>query len=438
MSDAEKFPAHPRLPLWAWILLGLGLGLAAGIFLRQAVWRETGVWIIQNLVKPIGTIWLRLIFMTVVPLVFCALALGVAGMGELARLGRVGLKTLIFTVVISSLAVVIGIALVNLVRPGEGLPEKAVAELRATFREGEGHVAKARQAKGVAETLVDIVPRNPLEEAATAFDSPRGGMLAVMFFALMFGTALASVRSEKTQSVSEFLEGLYEVLMKIIGWAMRLAPVGVGALICSTTATLGLTYLEPLGWYVGVVLAGLALHLVVVYGALLLFVVKTGPWSFFLRIHEVMATAFATSSSNATLPTTLRVSQERLGLPREISHFVLTLGSTANQNGTALFEGVTILFLAQFFGIELTLSQQVTVVLMSVLAGIGTAGVPGGSLPMIVIVMESVGIPGEGIGIILGVDRILDMCRTTLNVTGDVVVAAAVSVSEGHPLGPAR
>jgi len=275
---------------------------------------------------------------------------------------------------------------------------------------------------------------NAIEEAASAFNSPRGGMLAVMFFALMFGIALASTRAEKAEPVTRFLEGMYEVLMKLIGWAMVAAPIGVAALMCSTTATLGTKFLEPLAKYVAVVIIGLALHQFGVYSLILRFLVGVNPLTFFKRIQEVMATAFATASSNATLPTTLKVSQEKVGVSKEVSNFVLTLGSTANHNGTALFEGITVLLMAQFFGIDLTLGQQVIVMLMSILAGIGTAGVPGGSLPLIVLVMQSVGIPGEGIGIILGVDRILDMCRTTVNVTGDIVVASYISKSEGHPL----
>jgi DAACS family dicarboxylate/amino acid:cation (Na+ or H+) symporter len=251
-------------------------------------------------------------------------------------------------------------------------------------------------------------------------------MLAVMFFALFFGVAMIFV-PEKTRTLADFLEGLYAVCMKIIGFAMWLAPFGVACLVFALTARLGLSLVPPLLGFIVTVLLGLALQLAVVYPVVLWLFARRSPWSFFRGISDAVLTAFGTSSSNATLPTALRVAEEDLRLPREVSHFVLTIGATGNQNGTALFEGVVVLFLAQVFHVELTLVQQITVVLMAMLAGVGTAGVPGGSLPLIVIVMQSVGVPGEGIGLILGVDRLLDMCRTTLNVTGDLTIAACVA-----------
>jgi DAACS family dicarboxylate/amino acid:cation (Na+ or H+) symporter len=255
-------------------------------------------------------------------------------------------------------------------------------------------------------------------------------MLAVMFFALMLGIALAVSPRQRVQPLINVLEALYEVTMVIIGFAMRLAPYGVAMLIFTLTARFGFSVVRQLGAYVAVVLFGLAFHQFVTYSLLLRLLGRTSPIEFFRGIREVMVTAFSTSSSNATLPTALRVTEENLGVPRDIAAFVLTLGSTANQNGTALFEGVTVLFLAQFFGVDLSLGKQVLVVLMSVLAGIGTAGVPGGSLPLIVPVLIAVGVPGEGIGVILGVDRLLDMCRTVLNVTGDITAAVVVARSE--------
>jgi DAACS family dicarboxylate/amino acid:cation (Na+ or H+) symporter len=211
---------------------------------------------------------------------------------------------------------------------------------------------------------------------------------------------------------------------------MRLAPYGVACLVFAMTARLGLTLVPPLLGFMATVLIGLALQMAVVYPLALWLFAKRSPWAFFRDISDAIVTAFGTSSSNATLPVSLRVAEENLRLPRSVSNFVLTIGATGNQNGTALFEGVVVLFLAQVFHVELTLVQQVTVVLMAMLAGIGTAGVPGGSLPLVVVVMQSVGVPGEGIGIILGVDRLLDMCRTTLNVTGDLAIAACVAPSQ--------
>ena len=275
-------------------------------------------------------------------------------------------------------------------------------------------------------TLTAIVPDNPLRAAS------QGEMLAVMFFSLMVGIGIALSPPEKVAPLVKVLEGLYEVVMRLIELVMRLAPYGVAALLFTLTARFGLSILKPLLGYMGVVLAGLGIHLFVTYSLLVRYLGGMQPGFFFRQISEVMMTAFSTSSSNATLPTALRVTQENLGVPRDIASFVLTLGSTANQNGTALFEGVTILFLAQFYGVHLSLGSQALVVLVSVLAGIGTAGVPGGSLPLMVPILQSVGVPGEGIGIILGVDRLLDMSRTVLNVTGDITAAVYVANSEGR------
>jgi DAACS family dicarboxylate/amino acid:cation (Na+ or H+) symporter len=436
-EDHRGFWGRQPLPnrILIGLAIGLTLGLLANLFAPGAPWVEK---LIRYVAYPVGQIFLRLIFMVVIPLVFAALTLGVAELGDLRRLGRIGAKTFTFALVVTLISVTIGVVLVNVVRPGQGIDPVAREQLVSTLVSPEARrpVEQAGEAKGVVDTLLDIVPRNPLEDAVRAFDASYrgGGLLAVMFFSLVFGVALASLDRSKTAGLVAALEGLYEVVMKIISFAMRLAPYGVAALLFTISARLGFGIVGVLAKYVGVVLVGLAIHQFGVYGLLVRLLVRMNPVVFFKKIREIMLVAFSTSSSNATLPTALRVTEARLAVPREISGFVLTLGSTANQNGTALFEGVTVLFLAQFFGVELTLAQQVQVVLMSILAGIGTAGVPGGSLPLIVIVLQSVGVPGEGIGVILGVDRILDMCRTTVNVTGDVACAAYVARSEGYEL----
>jgi DAACS family dicarboxylate/amino acid:cation (Na+ or H+) symporter len=229
------------------------------------------------------------------------------------------------------------------------------------------------------------------------------------------------------------LEAVFDVCMVIIGFAMRIAPYAVACLVFGVTARLGFDILRTLVWFVLTTLAGYTIHMVVVYSLTIRVFARMSPLEFFRRISEAILTAFATSSSNATLPTAMRVAEDSLKLPRNVANFVLTVGATGNQNGTALYEGVVVLFLAQVFGVELTMLQQFTVVLMSVLAGVGTAGVPGGSLPLIAILLGTVGVPPEGIGIILGVDRILDMCRTVLNVTGDLTIAACVARVERGP-----
>ena len=415
---SERWPLHLR------ILLGVGVGVAAGVTANLvaggAPWLT---WTTDYVTEPFGRIFLRLIFMVVLPLVFSALALGVAGLGDIGRLGRIGAKTFAYTIFATGLSVALGLALVNLVRPGAGLPEATRAALTANA--ARGPAVTAAEAPVGLQAVLAIVPDNPLRAAVN------GDMLAVMFFSLMIGLGLALAPRETVAPLIAVLEGLYAVVMKVIDLAMKLAPYGVAALLFTLTARLGAGVLRQLASYVGVVLLGLAIHQFVTYALIVRFLGGMSPRLFFQRIRTVMLTAFSTSSSNATLPLALTVTERDLGVPREIANFVLTLGSTANQNGTALFEGVTVLFLAQFYGVDLSLQSQLIVVLMSILAGVGTAGVPGGSLPLIVPVLVTVGVPAEGIGIIFGVDRLLDMCRTVLNVSGDITAAVVVARSEG-------
>lgn len=414
------------MPLHTRIIIGLFVGAASGTLARVLFGDSEGLATFTTYVtEPFGRLFLRLIFMIVLPLLFSALALGVAGLGDVRTLGRIGLKTFLYTIVVTSASVALGLGLVNIFRPGASLTPETRALLRQSMPAPVTTTASTAE-NPVSRMLNMIVPDNPLRAAA------QGEMLAVMFFSLMFGIGIALSPIEKVTPLIRMLEGLYEVVMRLIELAMRLAPYGVAALLFTLTARFGLAVLKPLFGYVGVVLGGLCIHLLVTYSILVRYWGGMSPRFFFRQVNEVMVTAFSTSSSNATLPTALRVTQEKLGVPRDIASFVLTLGSSANQNGTALFEGVTILFLAQFYGVELTLGSQLLVILFSVLAGIGTAGVPGGSLPMMVPILQSVGVPGEGIGIILGVDRILDMSRTVLNVTGDVTAAVVIAHSEGR------
>ncbi len=390
-------------------------------------------WLVDNVTTPLGKVFLRLIFMVVVPLVFAALTLGVYGLGDVHRLGRVGLRTLLYTVLLSTIAVLIGVALVNTIRPGGRLDRTKAEVLRTQFESrATGLVQSAKQAKPLRDTLLDIIPENPIQEMVGAVDgsSKGNGMLAVMFFALTFGAALTLIPTDRAESLIRMLQAVFDACMIIIGVAMKLAPFAVAFLIFGVTARLGGDILQTLLWFVLTVFVGLSLQLFVVYSAAIRVLGGMSPMKFFRCVSEAMLTAFGTSSSNATLPTALRTADQRLGLPKEIAHFVLTVGATGNQNGTALYEGVVVLFLAQVFGVDLSFGQQMTVVLMSMLAGVGTAGVPGGSLPLIVIVLRTVGVPGEGIAIILGVDRVLDMCRTVVNVVGDLAIATCVSRGE--------
>ena len=444
-SEQDTHKSDHGLPLHTKILIGLITGIVAGLVAHSLGAGEKGAagdansnglqdWLdtVIYWAEPVGKTFLRLMFMVVVPMVFSALALAVADIGDVRKLGRMGLKTLGFTAILSSSAVLIGVGLVDLLRPGHSLGDEQRQKLLDQYASGAADkISKAKDAKPIRDTLVDLLPENPLQEMVGAVDgsSKGNGMLAVMVFALICGIAITS-KPEETKTFVGWLEGLYSISMSVIGFAMKLAPYGAGCLVFALAAQLGLDILRTLMWFVITALLGLSLQLFGVYSLVVMVFARMSPWKFFSAVSEAMLVGFGTSSSRATLPTAIKVANEELKLPQRVSNFVLTVGATGNQNGTALYEGVVVLFLAQVMGVELTASQQFTVVLMSILAGVGTAGVPGGSLPLIVVVMQSVGVPGAAIGIILGVDRILDMCRTVVNVTGDLAIAACVAKSE--------
>lgn len=409
------------------LLLALILGIALGAILHPYSDINAIRQINTHLLHPIGQIFLRLIFMAVVPLVFSALVLGVYELGRGRSLGRVASRTLLYTLIASSLSVFIGIGLVNVLKPGRGfqIDPKAMQEQSSNVLTIQQN---ASGAKSFSEILVELIPKNPIESATKALS---GEMLQLMVFALIFGVALSLLNvDEDSGPLIPFLRQVFNASMKIVDFAMAIAPIGVFAIIFNTIFKFGSGILASLAYYVLVVVAGLLIQQYGVYTILLKIFTRRSPLEFFSKCREVYLYAFSTASSNATLPLTLETAETKLKLPPHVSRFVLTVGSTANQNGTALFEGVTVLFLAQVYGIDLTFAQQLQVVLMSILAGIGTAGVPGGSLPLIMIVLQSVGIPPEGIGLILGADRFLDMCRTTLNVSGDLVISALVAEQE--------
>jgi DAACS family dicarboxylate/amino acid:cation (Na+ or H+) symporter len=416
------------VPLHAKILIGLVLGAVAGLLAQQVLGAKDPnlVWFTNNVAKPLGEIFLYLLFMIVVPLLFSALILGVGELGTAARVGRIGIVSLVLTVILSAIAVGIGFAGANLVKPGDAIPEAKRVELRETYAseaDAEKNLATAQRTAEDPPAL-GIIPRNPFKEINRALE---GGLLPFMFFALMFGLGLAAVESSKSQPVYAFFEGIFAASQKIIEFAMRYGPIGVFFLVFRTTATLGFDLIGALGLYVVLVLACLAIQQFVVYSLALKFIAKRNPWEFFRQMRTTMITAFATSSSNATLPTALKAATEEVGLPKNISSFVLTVGATANQNGTALFEGITILFLAQLFGVDLTAAQQLSIMGLAIVAGIGTAGIPGGAWPMIATILVMFKVPAEAIGIVIGIDRILDMSRTVLNVTGDMTIAACVA-----------
>mgnify|MGYP001305519048 CR=1 FL=1 len=423
-SDTRGLALHEK------ILIGLVVGAILGIVVNTttsvgSAWHVRWMWLVKYVADPLGQVFLRLLFMVVVPLVFASLALGVAQLGDLKRIGRVGVKALLYFLMVTLLSVTIGLTLVNTIRPGVGFSPEIQAQLMEQFGGDADKRQAAADPRGFGiHTFVEIVPRNPIQSAAET------SMLSVIFVALVFGIALTLIPEHKSEPVMRVLDGVGEAIIKIVGFAMQLAPFAVAALIFATTARFGWTLLQSLMWYALCVLAGLFILQFGVYTVLVKVLAGLNPIAFFRRITPVMVTAFSTSSSNATLPTTIKSAEEELGVPRQIAGFVLPLGATMNMNGTALFEGVTCVFLAQVFGVELTMGQQLVVIVMGVLMAIGAAGVPGGSIPLIMIILSTIGVPPGGIAIILGIDRILDMARTVPNVTGDLTCACFVARTE--------
>ncbi|AKF02962.1 dicarboxylate/amino acid:cation symporter [Sandaracinus amylolyticus] len=408
------------------LVIGAGLGaLAHALFAGHPV--LDGV--VRYVTEPIGDVFLRLLFMLVIPVVVSSLATGIAGLRDLRALGRVGLRTLGFTVVVSSIAVLLGIVMVNVLRPGDGLSSAAREQLVASATSPPVDAAAERSP---GDLFVELVPSNPFAAMAA------GDMLPIIVFAALLGVGLVLTRTDDARRFEDALRGLNDVLLRLLQLVLRAAPLGVACLLFTKTAQLGWALLGQLAGYVGTVLGALAIQQLVVYPLVVRVIGGTSPRAFFRGARDAMLTAFATASSSATLPTSLLVAERELALPPHVSRFVLTVGATANQNGTALFEGITVLFLAQLYGVELSVGQQVIVVLVCILGGIGTAGVPAGSLPVIVMLCGMIGVPAEGVGIVLGVDRLLDMCRTTLNVTGDLVAAVVVSRGEPPAITPAR
>jgi DAACS family dicarboxylate/amino acid:cation (Na+ or H+) symporter len=405
------------------LFIGLVLGVLVGVVLHPYADSASVSAVNANLLRPIGQIFLRSIFMIVVPMVFSALVVGVYELGQGHGLSGVAARTLGFTVMMSAASVVIGVTLVNLLTPGAGLELQALLPAPSGVDQLR---ANAAAVKPLSDTLVELIPRNPIDSAVRALD---GEMLPLMVFALIFGVALSRLPTHDGQRnlLVRVLDQVFDACMLIVHFVMKLSPIAVFAIVFNTALTFGTGVFTSLFLYVLTVTLGLLVQQFGVYPALLRVVAHRSPIAFFKNCREVYLYAFSTASSNATLPLSLEVAETKLRLPPDISRFVLTVGSTANQNGTALFEGVTVLFLAQAYGLDLTAGQQVRVMLMAILAGIGTAGVPGGSLPMVMIVAQSVGVPAEGLALILGVDRFLDMCRTTVNVSGDLVIAALVS-----------
>jgi Na+/H+-dicarboxylate symporter len=405
-------------------VLGVVFGLIGYYYLPQSQFAFMGR--VTEVLTFVGALFLRMIFMVVVPLILSALMLGTIELGKGAGLGKVGGRALLFTVLFSSIAACIAVSLTNILKPGVGLVFD-----KAALAQNSGVLTISKNAAATAtkpwyQYIVDLLPYNPIDSAARAFS---GEIVALMVFALFFGWALSRVIKDDEHPMTQVLDSVFKASMQIIDLALKIAPYAIFGIVFNTTYRMGAGFLGNVAYFAFVVVAGLVIQFAVVYSFFLATVAKVNPLSFYAQCKEVYLYAFSTASSNATLPVALECGERVLKLPPKIVRFVLTIGASANQNGSGLYEGVVVIFMAQVFGVDLSIGQQFLVIMMSMLAGVGTAGVPGGSLPLIVVLMIQVGVPAEGIGLILGVDRFLDMCRTTLNVAGDLVIAKLVSTT---------
>ncbi|WP_034868464.1 dicarboxylate/amino acid:cation symporter [Clostridium lundense] len=389
------------------IMIGLILGVIVGLLFVPAPKIAT------TYIKPIGTLFLNLIKMTIVPLVFASLVVGAASIGDVKKLGRIGGKTMIYFFATTAIAIVIGLILANIFKPGVGAPLVQGAQQKAT------------EAPSLIQTLLDIVPTNPVDALA------KGNMLQIIFFALFTGVG-ATYIGEKGQPYLKFCESLAEIMYKITEVIMNLAPYGVFALIVPVIATNGPKVLLPLMKVILVCYLGFILHAIIAYSFSVKAFSKISPLEFFKGASPATAIAFSTSSSSGTLPITIKTVRETFGVSEGIASFVLPLGTTINMDGTAIYQGVCAIFIAQAYGIPLTIGQQLTILLTALLASVGTAGVPGAGFMMLMMVLSSVGLPLEGAALIAGIDRILDMGRTAVNVTGNVAASIVVGATEGE------
>jgi Na+/H+-dicarboxylate symporter len=400
-----------KLNLTTKIIAALILGAITGLLLNIFA---PGVFTMLNtyLFVPLGQIFLSLISMLVVPLVFLSIILGSAGLGDPQKLGRIGLKTVVYFLATTCFAIIIGLALATVVQPGS-----------AGDFDTEGAEFSSEEAPPVSETLMNIIPKNPIAAMS------EGDMLQIIVFAVFIGLALTAL-GEKTKGILSLVEQGNEIMMYLVSIVMKFAPYGTFGLIATAIGSQGFSAIRAMGAYMLVVVAALIIHSIVTYGGTIAFLAKKSPIWFFKNFAPAMTVAFSTSSSNATLPISMDVAQKRLKVPESISSFVQPLGATINMDGTAIMQGVATMFIAQAYGIDLTMGELATVVLTALLASIGTAGVPGVGLIMLAMVLGSAGLPVEGIGLILGIDRVLDMARTAVNITGDAACAVYVAETE--------
>ncbi|HNQ58969.1 MAG TPA: dicarboxylate/amino acid:cation symporter [Bacteroidales bacterium] len=413
-----------RIPLYVKILAGLAIGIFVGII---AVITNSGGFIIDY-VKPFGTIFLNLLKLIAIPLIFTSLVSGIAGLSNIKKFSTLGVQTFVLYIVTTVIAVCIGLGLVNLIRPGDYFSEGKRSEMMAKYGQSISIDEKNVQNLGhrsPLQFLVDMVPENIVDAA-----SSNTSMLQIIVFAVLFGLALISINEQFSEPVKKFIVGLNEVILKIVDFIMLIAPIGVLALmaglivdVIGKDAAEGIQLFVSLGLYFLTVLVGIFIIIILIYPSILRIFVKVSFRQFYKAIFPAQLVAFSTSSSAATLPVTMEQVEKELGIDREITSFVLPLGVTINMDGTSLYQAIASIFIAQVMGIDLSLSQMLTVLIMAVMASIGSAGVPGAGMVMLIVILNSIGIPAEGLALIIAIDRPLDMFRTVVNVTGDAMIA---------------
>lgn len=414
------------------IIIGLLLGLVYGVIAASAGWTD----FTEEFIAPFGTIFLKLLQLIAVPLVLASLIMGVASLSNLRKLSRIGGKTIGIYLGTTFIALIIGLVLVNVMRPGDTVPPDVRDQLQETYSDDaasrQQQADQMQEERGSLQILVDAVPSNFFSAA-----SDNRNMLQIVFFSIFFGIGLIMIPKEKAKPILDLFDGLNDLIIKLVDIIMYMAPVGVFALLASTITSIAagggiVELLAALGYYSIAVLLGLIIHTFITYPTLIKLFTPIGLKTFFSGIAPAQLVAFSTSSSGATLPVTMESAEKNIGVSEEVSSFVLPLGATINMDGTGLYQAIAAVFIAQTVGMDLSLTAQLTIVFTALLASIGTAAVPGAGIIMLVIILEAVGVPNAGIALILGVDRILDMCRTVTNVTGDVTVATIVAASEGQ------
>lgn len=375
-------------------------------------------------IKPVGDLFIRLLSFLAIPLVISTLIVGAASLSDFKKLGRIGLKTFSLYILTTTVAITLGLGLANLISPGTKVSPDSKSRLMSSFEEESAEKSLETIDVSIVDFFVEIVPKNPFDAISN------GNMLQIVFLAVIFGITLTLIEKHKRDVVISFFDGVSDTMIKMVDIFMLIAPFGVFPLIAATVADFGFDILTTLIWYIAAVVIGLAIQTYLVYGTILKLIGKVSLRDFFMNIRNAQAIGFSTSSSAATLPITIDCVENKMKTNKEVSGFVLPLGATINMDGTALYQGVAAVFIAQVYGFELTIIEQLTVVLTAVLASIGTAPVPGVGIIMLVMILNAINIPAQGIALILGVDRILDMIRTITNVTGDAAVAVSIAASE--------